>query len=58
MKTGPKIPPYSRDIWKVLRDDSSTIFQAISIIDRYERFKRWKNRVNHLLRIVGIKFQI
>lgn len=42
MKTGPKIPPYSRDIWKVLRDDSSTIFQAISIIDRYERFKGGK----------------
>lgn len=58
MKTCPKIPPYSKAIWKILRSDSTTIFQAISIINRHERIKRWKNRVNHVLRIAGIRFQI
>lgn len=58
MKTCPDVPPYSKDIWKILRNEKATIFQAISIIDRHERTVRWKNRVNHLLRIMGIRFQI
>lgn len=58
MKTSPNQPSYSKDIWKILRNERTTIFQAISIIDRHERIVRWKNRVNHLLRIIGIRFQI
>lgn len=58
MKTCPNVPPYSKDIWKILRNEKATIFQAISIIDRHERTVRWKNRANHLLRMMGIRFQI
>lgn len=58
MKTCPNVPSYSKDIWKILRNENSRISQAISIIDRYERAMRWKNRVNHLLRMMGIRFQI
>lgn len=58
MKTSPNLPSYSKDIWKILRNERSTIFQAISIINRYERAIRWKNRVNHLLRMVGVRFQV
>lgn len=58
MKTCPNIPPYSKDIWKILLNDNTTIVQAVSIIDRYERIKCWKNRANRLLRIIGIRFQI
>lgn len=58
MKTSPNEPSYSKNIWKILRNEKANIFQAISIIDRHERTVRWKNRVNHLLRMMGIKFQI
>lgn len=58
MKTSPNQPSYSKDIWKILRNKRTTIFQAISVVDRHERIVRWKNRVNHLLRIIGIRFQI
>lgn len=56
METSPNVPPYSKDIWKILRNEKATIFQAISIIDRHERTVRWKNRVNHLLRMMGFRF--
>lgn len=55
MKTCPNSPSYSKDIWKTLRNDRATIFQVFSIIDRYEKVARWKNRVNRLLRMVGIR---
>lgn len=58
MKTSPNQPSYSKDIWKILRNKRTTIFQAISVVDRHERIVRWKNRVNHLLRMMGIRFQI
>lgn len=55
MKTYPNIPPYSKDIWETLRNKNATISQVNSIIDRYERAARWKNRVNRLLRMLCIK---
>lgn len=58
MKTSPNQPSYSKDIWKILKNKRTTIFQAISIMDRHERTMRWKNRMNHLLRIIGIRFQL
>lgn len=58
MKTCPNSPSYSNDIWKILRNDNTTIVQAISIIDKHERTELWKRRVSRLLRMVGIKYQI
>ena len=57
MKTSPDIPPYAKDIWEVLRDESATIIQAISIINRFERIERWKGRVNRLLHMIGIRYK-
>ena len=57
MKTSPDIPPYAKDIWEVLRDESATITQATSVIDRHERAERWKQRVNRLLHMVGIRYK-
>ena len=58
MKKSPNVPPYSKGVWKRLRNQSTTISQVIPIINRYERVYRWKNCVNRLLRMVGIRFQI
>lgn len=58
MKDCPNVPPYSKDIWNILRNENSSISQIVSIIDRHERIKRWKNRVNRLLRMMGIKFKM
>lgn len=57
MKTSPDIPPYAKDIWEVLRDESATITQAISVIDKHERAERWKRRVSRLLQMVGIRYK-
>lgn len=57
MKTCPDIPPYAKDIWEVLRDESATITQAISVIKRFERIKSWKGRVTRLLHMVGIRYK-
>lgn len=57
MKTSPDIPPYAKDIWKILRNKKTSIFQAISVIEKYEKAERWRNRVKRLLRIVGIRYK-
>lgn len=56
MKTCPKIPSYSKNLWEILRDRSATIYQVVSIIDRHERAEHWKNRVRRMLRMLGIRF--
>ena len=56
MKGCPSIPPYSKRLWKILRNENVTIFQAVSIINRYDRSRRWKNCAKRLLRMVGVRF--
>ena len=58
MKVCPNVPPYSKRMWKILRNENATISHAISMIYKYEKTERWKRRVNHLLRVAGLKCQI
>lgn len=58
MKTCPNVPPFSKNIWNLLKKENVSISQVVSVIDKYERMERWKKRVNRLLLMFGIKFKI
>ena len=58
MKTCPTPPAYTLRIWENLHDAAIPLTQAVKYPNKVLRAKRWKGRLNHLLRIFKIKYQI
>lgn len=57
MKTYPTPPAYTLRIWENLHDVAKPLAQAVKYPNKVLRTKRWKGRLNHLLRIIKIKYQ-
>lgn len=57
MKTNPIAPAYTSKVWDNLHDADRSLSQAVKYPNRVLRIKRWEGRMNHLLRIIKIKYQ-
>lgn len=58
MKTNPVLPVYASRIWMNLRDKNKLLSQAVKYPNFVLLLKKWKRRINRLLRIMNIKYQI
>lgn len=57
MKECPTAPAYTQKIWDNLHDAGRPLSQSVKYPNKILRIKKWKGRLNHLLRIVKIKYQ-
>lgn len=53
-----KVAPFADKVWASLLNPNHTINQAAKYSLRQLQIRKWKGRINHLLRIIHVKYQI